>query len=382
MSRDGSVRPHESWRAARRPLATSYPASTASTSRGTSSGGFCRSPSIVTTIPPRARESPACIAGCWPTLRLSRTARTCGSRRGSARASRTSRPSSRRRRRAPRTTGRTPRASSRGAGGAPRASRASWKRVTTTESSGAPPASLSRTAVPRTCVSLIGSLRVHRRGGTSLSTMGWQPGEIVVHREVWRGTPWQASPVVVVEDAPELLATYIPEEAPFAFPPSADGRPHPGRGAAAGPATACSSSGVRARPTRSGTSGTAPSAGSPAGTSTSRSRSGARRSATTRRTSSSTSGSRRARGGASRTRRSSRSASATGASPGSRSRRPGRSGRRSAPCSTAASAGGTRAGPGSSPIRRGAPGLSGRLGGVAGATGASSRSAPTGCSRP
>jgi hypothetical protein len=63
--------------------------------------------------------------------------------------------------------------------------------------------------------------------------MPWQPGEIVVHREVWRGRPWQASPVVVVEDAPGQLATYIPEEAPFAFPPSADGRPHPwsGRGA-------------------------------------------------------------------------------------------------------------------------------------------------------
>jgi len=62
--------------------------------------------------------------------------------------------------------------------------------------------------------------------------MGWQPGEVVVHREIWRGTPWCASPVVVVEDAPCLLVTYIPEEAPFAFPPSADGRPHPwaGRG--------------------------------------------------------------------------------------------------------------------------------------------------------
>lgn len=62
--------------------------------------------------------------------------------------------------------------------------------------------------------------------------MGWQPGEVVVHREIWRGTPWCASPVVVVEDAPGLLVTYIPEEAPFAFPPSADGRPHPwaGRG--------------------------------------------------------------------------------------------------------------------------------------------------------
>ena len=62
--------------------------------------------------------------------------------------------------------------------------------------------------------------------------MGWEPGDVIVHREVWRGTPWQASPVVVVDDGPGLLATYIPEEAPFAFPPSADGRPHPwaGRG--------------------------------------------------------------------------------------------------------------------------------------------------------
>ncbi len=60
--------------------------------------------------------------------------------------------------------------------------------------------------------------------------MPWAPGEVIVHREVWRGTPWQASPVVVVEDAPELLVTYLPEETPFAFPPSADGRPHPWQG--------------------------------------------------------------------------------------------------------------------------------------------------------
>ena len=62
--------------------------------------------------------------------------------------------------------------------------------------------------------------------------MGWQRGEVIVHREIWRGTPWLATPVIVLEDSPELLATYIPEEMPFAFPPSADGRPHPwsGRG--------------------------------------------------------------------------------------------------------------------------------------------------------
>jgi hypothetical protein len=60
--------------------------------------------------------------------------------------------------------------------------------------------------------------------------VAWQHGDVIVHREVWRGTPWLASPVVVVEDGPGLLATYVPEEMPLAFPPSADGRPHPWAG--------------------------------------------------------------------------------------------------------------------------------------------------------
>lgn len=60
--------------------------------------------------------------------------------------------------------------------------------------------------------------------------MGWRHGDVIVYREVWRGSPWCAAPVVVVEDTSSLLATYLPEEAPFAFPPSADGRPHPWAG--------------------------------------------------------------------------------------------------------------------------------------------------------
>ena len=60
--------------------------------------------------------------------------------------------------------------------------------------------------------------------------VAWQRGEIIVHREIWRDRPWIASPVVVVEDSPELLVTYLPEEAPFVFPPNADGRPHPWAG--------------------------------------------------------------------------------------------------------------------------------------------------------
>ncbi len=53
---------------------------------------------------------------------------------------------------------------------------------------------------------------------------------MIVHREIFRGAPWCAMPVVVVEDTPRLLVTYLPEQAPFAFPPSADGRPHPWAG--------------------------------------------------------------------------------------------------------------------------------------------------------
>ena len=79
ISFEGSVRPQESSRPTRRPLATSAPPSTAAIRRGRSSGTFWRSASIVTTTSPRARTSPACIAGCWPKFRLKRTARTRGS---------------------------------------------------------------------------------------------------------------------------------------------------------------------------------------------------------------------------------------------------------------------------------------------------------------
>ena len=76
ITRDGSVRPQESRRASRVPLATSAPSSTAAISRGRSSGAFWRSPSIVTQISPRERTRPACIAACCPKFRLRRTART------------------------------------------------------------------------------------------------------------------------------------------------------------------------------------------------------------------------------------------------------------------------------------------------------------------
>ena len=57
-----------------------------------------------------------------------------------------------------------------------------------------------------------------------------------MRREMWRGRPWLGAMVFVVEDRPDLLATYLPEEATFGFPdgdwPGPTGR-HPwhGRGA-------------------------------------------------------------------------------------------------------------------------------------------------------
>jgi hypothetical protein len=66
--------------------------------------------------------------------------------------------------------------------------------------------------------------------------VAWGRGETIVRREIWRGRPWLGTVVFVVEDSPDLLVTYLPEEATFGFPdgdwPGPTGR-HPwhGRGA-------------------------------------------------------------------------------------------------------------------------------------------------------
>ena len=47
----------------------------------------------------------------------------------------------------------------------------------------------------------------------------WSTGQIVLRREVLNdGRSWMSVPVVVVEDRPDLLATYIAEGTPFEFP--------------------------------------------------------------------------------------------------------------------------------------------------------------------
>jgi Protein of unknown function (DUF402) len=63
----------------------------------------------------------------------------------------------------------------------------------------------------------------------------WREGQVVVRREVWRGRPWAAIPVLVVRDEPDLLATYIAEGAELGFAGSDDwpGGPHPWSGKSA-----------------------------------------------------------------------------------------------------------------------------------------------------
>jgi hypothetical protein len=58
----------------------------------------------------------------------------------------------------------------------------------------------------------------------------WSEGDVIVRREVRNdGWAWLELPVVVVRDEPELLATYVPEGAPFTFPPGPEVHPWAGR---------------------------------------------------------------------------------------------------------------------------------------------------------
>jgi hypothetical protein len=60
----------------------------------------------------------------------------------------------------------------------------------------------------------------------------WRPGQTIVRREVRNeGWAWLEVPVLVVSDDPDLLVTYLPEGAPFTFPPGPDPHPWAGRGA-------------------------------------------------------------------------------------------------------------------------------------------------------
>jgi hypothetical protein len=62
----------------------------------------------------------------------------------------------------------------------------------------------------------------------------WRRGDVIVRREVLNdGRVWAGTTVHVVQDKPDLLATYIAEGAPLAFPPGPwpiDGGRHPWHG--------------------------------------------------------------------------------------------------------------------------------------------------------
>jgi hypothetical protein len=63
----------------------------------------------------------------------------------------------------------------------------------------------------------------------------WEPGEVVVWREAWRGRVYFGWPVRVVEDTPEQLAVYVAEGTKWALPPGTwpfdDEHPWAGRSA-------------------------------------------------------------------------------------------------------------------------------------------------------
>ncbi|KER35817.1 hypothetical protein AL00_13825 [Sphingobium indicum F2] len=63
---DTKTRSPPSCRFLRQPTTMSCPAWISSTMRGMSSGSFCRSPSMVTMMSPRAFWMPAAIAAVWP----------------------------------------------------------------------------------------------------------------------------------------------------------------------------------------------------------------------------------------------------------------------------------------------------------------------------
>lgn len=66
-----------------------------------------------------------------------------------------------------------------------------------------------------------------RHTGHDLS-VSWEPGEVIVHQEVWRGRVWAARPLVVAEDAPERLLLWLPKGTVRKVPMTPPERSDPG----------------------------------------------------------------------------------------------------------------------------------------------------------
>lgn len=60
--------------------------------------------------------------------------------------------------------------------------------------------------------------------------MPWLPGDPIVRRDVWHGTPKVAWAGTVVDDSAGLLVIHMPEGSPLAFHPDFFGAPHPWSG--------------------------------------------------------------------------------------------------------------------------------------------------------
>jgi hypothetical protein len=46
----------------------------------------------------------------------------------------------------------------------------------------------------------------------------WEPGSVVIRREIWKGWPYCGIPTFVIDDGPDQLALYLPEKAAMGFP--------------------------------------------------------------------------------------------------------------------------------------------------------------------
>ena len=55
----------------------------------------------------------------------------------------------------------------------------------------------------------------------------WEPGQTIVHQEVWKGRVWAARPLVVVEDTGERLLLWLPKGTRRKVPATPTHRPDP-----------------------------------------------------------------------------------------------------------------------------------------------------------
>lgn len=57
--------------------------------------------------------------------------------------------------------------------------------------------------------------------------MGWRPGDVIVHQEVWGGRVWAARPLTVVDDTPERMLLWMPCGTRRKVPMTPPSRPDP-----------------------------------------------------------------------------------------------------------------------------------------------------------